>query len=91
MATEKMFWTKKTNDVKDFDTLMRRISALDADVAKLNAQLAAMDTKIEAYRFEVKNLTKKRKEALKQDMQDNEEEATNINNPVILPYNGTFK
>jgi uncharacterized coiled-coil DUF342 family protein len=85
-------WNKKNNMAsEEFDNLIKRIALLNADVAKLTAQLSGMDTKIEAYRFEVKNLTKKSKAALKADQENIEEETTNINSGVILPYNGTFK
>jgi hypothetical protein len=87
-----MFWNKKQPEEPSFQ---RKLAEFGDQLADLTRQMKDMRNDLEKMEIKVLESRKVYQRKLKNLVGDEEEtemeETKGINNPVILPYNGSFK
>jgi hypothetical protein len=88
-----MFWRndKKLLDSSEYEKLSKKIIELSADIANIKIEFKILETNYNNLRGQFnRKLAGIRRADLQQD-EGLEEQPKDINNPVILPYDGTFR
>jgi predicted RNase H-like nuclease (RuvC/YqgF family) len=79
-----MFWHKKNLTSEEYEKLSKQITDLSQQIQQLKSTTDFLETNLRSLRGLVN-----RKLSGDKDME--ETETKDINNPVILPYDGSFK
>lgn len=79
-----LFFKKSVVNSEEYEKLTKKLIDISSKLDMLDARVKALITDMDNLRGQFnKKLSKIKKD-------DMEEKTENINNPVILPYNGTF-
>ena len=85
-----MFWNKKKNaeqtnlNSAEYEKLLKKS-------VEVTAKLEELQIKLEVLRTDLQDMRGKFNRKLRGIRLEEEEETKDINNPVILPFNGSFK
>lgn len=79
-----MFWKKSKVNSDEYEYLHKRITELSNLISELTAKIAAVQSDAANLRGQFNRKVSGIKST------EQKEETQGINNPVILPYNGTF-
>lgn len=84
-----MFWKNEKTQVNsaEYEKLYKKLLEISASVEELTLKYKILSTNYDNLRG---NFSRKLR-GLKEEEKEEEEQQKDINNPVILPYNGTFK
>lgn len=82
-----MFWKNERKFINsaEYETISKKIVELNERVEILSHKLSVLQTSMDNLRG---NFNRKLKGLKKDEQEEEEEETKDINNPVILPYNG---
>jgi hypothetical protein len=84
-----MFWKVKSQlNSAEYEKIWKQVIELNARVDELANKQKIQETNYENLRG---NFNRKLSGIKKAEMEEEEEETKSINNPVILPFNGTSK
>ena len=83
-----MFWKKTQVNSVEYEYLHKRLTELQNLVGELSSKIAAVQSDAANLRGQ---FNRKLTGIKKEEMKEEEEETKSINNPVILPWNGSFK
>lgn len=78
------FWNKKVNS-DEYEKLHKKITELSVEISELTAKIRL----IQSDNSNLRGQFNRKLSGLKKE--ETPEETKDINNPVILPYDGTFK